>query len=237
MIRLTLPDGSTRDQDTPLTGVAFAESISKSLAKKALALKIDGEMRDLATLIEHDCEIAVITADDDEGVEIMRHDCAHVLAQAVQELFPDTQVTIGPVIDAGFFYDFARQTPFSLDDLEAIESRMRDIVDRNEPIVREVWNRDEAIAHFREIGEVYKAEIIADIPGDEDITVYRQGDWKDLCRGPHLPSTGKLGKAFKLTKLAGAYWRGDSNNEMLQRIYGTCWASDKQLKAYLTMVR
>ena len=236
MIRLTLPDGSTRDQDTPLTGVAFAESISKSLAKKALALKIDGEMRDLATLIEHDCEIAVITADDNEGVEIMRHDCAHVLAQAVQELFPDTQVTIGPVIDAGFFYDFARQTPFSLDDLEAIESRMRDIVDRNEPIVREVWNRDEAIAHFREIGEVYKAEIIADIPGDEDITVYRQGDWKDLCRGPHLPSTGKLGKAFKLTKLAGAYWRGDSNNEMLQRIYGTCWASDKQLKAYLTMV-
>lgn len=236
MIRLTLPDGSTRDQDTPLTGVAFAETISKSLAKKALALKIDGEMRDLATLIEHDCEIAVITADDDEGVEIMRHDCAHVLAQAVQELFPDTQVTIGPVIDAGFFYDFARQTPFSLDDLEAIESRMRDIVDRNEPIVREVWNRDEAIAHFREIGEVYKAEIIADIPGDEDITVYRQGDWKDLCRGPHLPSTGKLGKAFKLTKLAGAYWRGDSNNEMLQRIYGTCWASDKQLKAYLTMV-
>ena len=236
MITLTLPDGSTRDQDTPLTGVAFAESISKSLAKKALALKIDGEMRDLATLIEHDCEIAVITADDDEGVEIMRHDCAHVLAQAVQELFPDTQVTIGPVIDAGFFYDFARQTPFSLDDLEAIESRMRDIVDRNEPIVREVWNRDEAIAHFREIGEVYKAEIIADIPGDEDITVYRQGDWKDLCRGPHLPSTGKLGKAFKLTKLAGAYWRGDSNNEMLQRIYGTCWASDKQLKAYLTMV-
>ena len=236
MIRLTLPDGSTRDQDTPLTGVAFAESISKSLAKKALALKIDGEMRDLATLIEHDCEIAVITADDDEGVEIMRHDCAHVLAQAVQELFPDTQVTIGPVIDAGFFYDFARQTPFSLDDLEAIESRMRDIVDRNEPIVREVWNRDEAIAHFREIGEEYKAEIIADIPGDEDITVYRQGDWKDLCRGPHLPSTGKLGKAFKLTKLAGAYWRGDSNNEMLQRIYGTCWASDKQLKAYLTMV-
>ena len=236
MIRLTLPDGSTRDQDTPLTGVAFAESISKSLAKKALALKIDGEMRDLATLIEHDCEIAVITADDDEGVEIMRHDCAHVLAQAVQELFPDTQVTIGPVIDAGFFYDFARQTPFSLDDLETIESRMRDIVDRNEPIVREVWNRDEAIAHFREIGEVYKAEIIADIPGDEDITVYRQGDWKDLCRGPHLPSTGKLGKAFKLTKLAGAYWRGDSNNEMLQRIYGTCWASDKQLKAYLTMV-
>ncbi|MBL6787127.1 MAG: threonine--tRNA ligase [PS1 clade bacterium] len=236
MIRLTLPDGSTRDQDTPLTGVAFTESISKSLAKKALALKIDGEMRDLATLIEHDCEIAVITADDDEGVEIMRHDCAHVLAQAVQELFPDTQVTIGPVIDAGFFYDFARQTPFSLDDLEAIESRMRDIVDRNEPIVREVWNRDEAIAHFREIGEIYKAEIIADIPGDEDITVYRQGDWKDLCRGPHLPSTGKLGKAFKLTKLAGAYWRGDSNNEMLQRIYGTCWASDKQLKAYLTMV-
>jgi threonyl-tRNA synthetase len=158
------------------------------------------------------------------------------LAEAVQELFPETQVTIGPVIKDGFYYDFARETPFSLDDLEAIEQRMRDIVDRNEEIIREVWNRDEAVAHFTEIGEVYKAEIIASIPGDQPITIYRQGAWKDLCRGPHLPSTGKLGKAFKLTKLAGAYWRGDSNNEMLQRIYGTCWGHEKDLKAYLHMV-
>ena len=236
MITLTLPDGSTRDVEAPVTGVEFAASISKSLAKKALALKIDGTVVDLATEIDRNCELAVITADDDEGVELMRHDCAHVMAQAVQELFPGTQVTIGPVIEDGFFYDFARETPFSLDDLETIEKRMVDIVGRNEPIIREVWDRAEAIAHFREIGEIYKAEIIADIPGEEAITVYRQGDWKDLCRGPHLPSTGKLGKAFKLTKLAGAYWRGDSNNEMLQRIYGTCWANEKQLKAYLTMV-
>ena len=236
MITLTLPDGSTRDVEAPVTGVEFAASISKSLAKKALALKIDGTVVDLATEIDRNCELAVITADDDEGVELMRHDCAHVMAQAVQELFPGTQVTIGPVIEDGFFYDFARETPFSLDDLETIEKRMHDIVGRNEPIIREVWDRAEAIAHFREIGEIYKAEIIADIPGEEAITVYRQGDWKDLCRGPHLPSTGKLGKAFKLTKLAGAYWRGDSNNEMLQRIYGTCWANEKQLKAYLTMI-
>ena len=236
MITLTLPDGSTRVLEAPVTGVEFAASISKSLAKKALALKIDGTVVDLAAEIDRNCELAVITADDDEGVELMRHDCAHVMAQAVQELFPGTQVTIGPVIEDGFFYDFARETPFSLDDLEAIEKRMHDIVGRNEPIIREVWDRAEAIAHFREIGEIYKAEIIADIPGEEAITIYRQGDWKDLCRGPHLPSTGKLGKAFRLTKLAGAYWRGDSNNEMLQRIYGTCWANEKQLKAYLTMI-
>ena len=236
MITLTLPDGSARDVEAPLTGAKFAASISNSLAKKALALKLDGVLVDLSTEIDNDCELAVITANDEEGVELMRHDCAHMMAQAVQELFPDTQVTIGPVIEDGFFYDFARETPFCLDDLETIEERMRDIVERNEPIVREVWQRDDAIAHFREIGEIYKAEIISDIPSDEPITVYRQGDWKDLCRGPHLPSTGKLGKAFKLTKLAGAYWRGDSNNEMLQRIYGTCWANDKQLKAYLTMI-
>ncbi|NCG10334.1 MAG: threonine--tRNA ligase [Alphaproteobacteria bacterium] len=236
MITLTLPDGATRQFDEPLNGIAFAESISKSLAKKALALKINGEPVDLATVIESDCEIAVLTASDEEGVDLMRHDCAHVLAEAVQELFPDTQVTIGPVIENGFYYDFARETPFSLDDLEKIEARMRDIVDRDEEIIREVWNRDEAIAHFRDIGEVYKADIIASIPAGEDVSLYRQGDWKDLCRGPHLPSTGKLGKAFKLTKLAGAYWRGDSNNEMLQRIYGTCWGNEKDLKSYLHMV-
>lgn len=236
MITLTLPDGAKRQFDEPLTGIAFAESISKSLAKKALALKINGEAVDLATVIDSDCEIAVLTASDEEGVDLMRHDCAHILAEAVQELFPDTQVTIGPVIENGFYYDFARETPFSLDDLEKIEVRMRDIVDRDEEIIREVWNRDEAIAHFRDIGEIYKADIIASIPAGEDVSVYRQGDWKDLCRGPHLPSTGKLGKAFKLTKLAGAYWRGDSNNEMLQRIYGTCWGNEKDLKSYLHMV-
>ena len=236
MITLTLPDGATQQFDKPLTGIAFAESISKSLAKKALALKINGEAVDLATVIDSDCEIAVLTASDEEGVDLMRHDCAHILAEAVQELFPDTQVTIGPVIENGFYYDFARETPFSLDDLEKIEVRMRDIVDRDEEIIREVWNRDEAIAHFRDIGEIYKADIIASIPAGEDVSVYRQGDWRDLCRGPHLPSTGKLGKAFKLTKLAGAYWRGDSNNEMLQRIYGTCWGNEKDLKSYLHMV-
>ena len=236
MITLTLPDGATQQFDKPLTGIAFAESISKSLAKKALALKINGEAVDLATVIDSDCEIAVLTASDEEGVDLMRHDCAHILAEAVQELFPDTQVTIGPVIENGFYYDFARETPFSLDDLEKIEARMRDIVDRDEEIIREVWNRDEAIAHFRDIGEIYKADIIASIPAGEDVSVYRQGNWKDLCRGPHLPSTGKLGKAFKLTKLAGAYWRGDSNNEMLQRIYGTCWGNEKDLKSYLHMV-
>ncbi len=236
MITLTLPDGATREFDAPLDGLAFATSISKSLAKKALALKLNGEVVDLATRIDADAEISVITAADADGVDLLRHDCAHVLAEAVQELFPETQVTIGPVIKDGFYYDFARETPFSLDELEAIEQRMRDIVDRNEEIIREVWNRDEAVAHFTEIGEVYKAEIIASIPGDQPITIYRQGAWKDLCRGPHLPSTGKLGKAFKLTKLAGAYWRGDSNNEMLQRIYGTCWGHEKDLKAYLHMV-
>ncbi|MEC8316599.1 MAG: threonine--tRNA ligase [Pseudomonadota bacterium] len=236
MITLTLPDGATQQFDKPLTGIAFAESISKSLAKKALALKINGDAVDLATVIDSDCEIAVLTASDEEGVDLMRHDCAHILAEAVQELFPDTQVTIGPVIENGFYYDFARETPFSLDDLEKIEVRMREIVDRDEEIIREVWNRDEAITHFRDIGEIYKADIIASIPAGEDVSVYRQGDWKDLCRGPHLPSTGKLGKAFKLTKLAGAYWRGDSNNEMLQRIYGTCWGNEKDLKSYLHMV-
>ncbi len=236
MITLTLPDGAKRQFDEPLTGIAFAESISKSLAKKALALKINGEAVDLSTVIDSDCEIAVLTASDEEGVDLMRHDCAHILAEAVKELFPDTQVTIGPVIENGFYYDFARETPFSLDDMEKIEARMRDIVDRDEEIIREVWNRDEAITHFRDIGEIYKADIIASIPAGEDVSVYRQGDWKDLCRGPHLPSTGKLGQAFKLTKLAGAYWRGNSNNEMLQRIYGTCWGNEKDLKSYLHMV-
>ena len=236
MIKLTLPDGAIREFDTPLDGQAFAKSISNSLAKKALALKLDGTLVDLATVLDRDAEIQVITAADAEGVEILRHDAAHIMAEAVQELFPGTQVTIGPVIENGFYYDFARAEAFSLDDLDRIEARMHEIVARDEEIIREVWERDDAIAHFKKIGEAYKAEIIDSIPGDEPITLYRQGSWSDLCRGPHLPSTGKLGKAFKLTKLAGAYWRGDSNNEMLQRIYGTCWGHEKDLKNYLHMV-
>lgn len=236
MIKLTLPDGAVREFDAPVSGLAFAESIAKSLAKKAIAIKLDGEVKDLATIVDKDSAIEVVTRDTVDGVDLLRHDCAHVMAEAVQELFPGTQVTIGPVIENGFFYDFARPEPFKAEDLEKIEAKMKEIVDRNEEITREVWNRDEAIAYFKKIGEAYKAELIQAIPAGEAVSVYRQGAWLDLCRGPHLPSTGKLGKAFKLTKLAGAYWRGDSRNEMLQRIYGTCWASDKELEAYLTMV-
>ncbi|MDC3401930.1 threonine--tRNA ligase [Alphaproteobacteria bacterium] len=236
MFTITLPDGATKQFEEPLDGLAFAKSIAPSLGKKALALKVDGELTDLSLPLDRDATVEIVTANTPDGLEIMRHDCAHIMAEAVQELFPGTQVTIGPVIENGFFYDFARDEPFSSDDLETIENKMKEIVDRNEPIVREVWNRDEAIAHFLEIGEAYKAEIIGSIPAGEDVTLYRQGTWKDLCRGPHLPSTGKLGKAFKLTKLAGAYWRGDSNNPMLQRIYGTCWSTEAELQDYLTMI-
>ncbi|MEQ9520700.1 MAG: threonine--tRNA ligase [Parvibaculum sp.] len=236
MIKLTMPDGSVREVAAPLTGLELAESISKSLAKKAVALKLDGKVDDLCSVIDRDAAVEIVTPDSDDGVELLRHDAAHVMAEAVQELFPGTQVTIGPVIENGFFYDFARSEPFRLEDLEVIEKKMVEIVDRDEAIVREVWNRDEAVAYFKKIGEAYKAEIIESIPAGEDVRIYRQGDWLDLCRGPHLPSTGKLGKAFKLTKLAGAYWRGDSRNEVLQRIYGTCWASEKDLKQYLHMV-
>ncbi len=236
MIKLTLPDGSIREHDASLDGLAFAESIAKSLAKKAIAIKLDGQVKDLATVIDRDAKIEVVTAATDDGLELLRHDAAHVMAEAVQELFPGTQVTIGPAIENGFFYDFARAEPFHLEDLELIEKRMREIVDRNEVITREVWTRDDAVAFFKGIGEHYKAEIIESIPAGEDVSVYKQGKWLDLCRGPHLPSTGKLGKSFKLTKLAGAYWRGDSRNEMLQRIYGTVWATDKELQAYLTMI-
>ncbi len=236
MIKLTLPDGSVREHDAPLDGLAFAESIAKSLAKKAVAIKLNGEVKDLSTLIDKDASIEVVTVATPDGLELLRHDAAHVMAEAVQELFPGTQVTIGPAIENGFFYDFSRSEPFRPEDLEKIEERMRQIVDRNETITREVWKRDDAIAFFKSIGEHYKAEIIGSIPAGEEVSVYRQGNWLDLCRGPHLPSTNKLGKAFKLTKLAGAYWRGDSRNEMLQRIYGTVWATDTELKAYLTMI-
>ena len=235
MIKVTLPDGSERDYADGASPLDVAESISKSLAKKALAAKVDGEMWDLVRPLEGDASVAIITDRDPEGLELIRHDAAHVLAQAVQDLYPDTQVTIGPVIDDGFYYDFARAEPFSSDDFEKIEKKMAEIIDADYPIVREVWDKDEAIAMFKKIGEDYKAQIIDDIiPPGEAITIYRQGDWFDLCRGPHLPSTGKLPKAFKLMKLAGAYWRGDSKNEMLQRMYGTAWANEKDLKAHLT---
>ena len=234
-ITLTLPDGSTRSYPAGITGLQVAGSIGAGLAKAALAIVVDGEQRDLTRSIEADAAISIITGTSEEGLEILRHDCAHLMAQAVQELYKDVQVTIGPAIENGFYYDFARKTPFTPEDLETIEARMREIVKRDEPVVREEWDRDEAVTFFKQQGEYYKAEIIESIPPGETITLYRQGDFIDLCRGPHAPSTGKMG-AFKLMKLAGAYWRGDSKNEMLQRIYGTCWATEKELKAYLTML-
>ena len=234
MIKVTLPDGAVREYEDGARPYDVAVSISNSLAKKALAAKVNGELYDLMRPLEGDVELALVTAKDPEGLELIRHDAAHILAQAVQELFPGTQVTIGPVIDDGFYYDFAREEPFSSEDFEKIEKKMAQIVDADYPIVREVWDKDQAIETFKSIGEDYKAQIIDDIiPPGEAITVYKQGDWFDLCRGPHLPSTGKLPKAFKLMKLAGAYWRGDSNNEMLQRMYGTAWTNEKELKAYL----
>jgi len=230
---VTLPDGAKKRFPEPPTGLAVAASIGPKLAKDAVAIRVDGALRDLTATIDHDAGVEILTRDSPEGLELLRHDAAHVMAEAVKELYPDTQVTIGPAIEDGFYYDFARDEPFTLADLETIEARMREIVDRDEAIVREVWNRDEAVQFFTEQGELYKAEIIASIPADEAITLYRQGEFIDLCRGPHLPSTGRLGQAFKLTKLAGAYWRGDSRNAMLQRIYGTAWASEKELKQYL----
>jgi len=237
MVAITLPDGSVRSYDGPVTGAEIAAEIGPGLAKAALAVKVNGELWDLTRAIETDSDMAIVTAKDgEEALELLRHDAAHVMAQAVQELYPGAQVTIGPAIENGFYYDFAREEPFTPDDLEKIEKRMAEIVDRDLPLEREVWDRDELVAKFKSMGEHYKAEIIEGIPAGEDVTVYRQGDWFDMCRGPHLPSTGKLGKHFKLMKLAGAYWRGDSRNEMLQRIYGTAWGDKKQLKAYLHML-
>ena len=236
MVKLSLPDDSVREYDTPVTGANVAADIGPGLAKAALAVRIDGEMEDLSRLIEADCNFSIVTAKDDDALDLLRHDAAHVMAQAVQELFPGTQVTIGPSIENGYYYDFARNEPFSTDDFEAIENKMAEIVDRDLEFFREVWDRDEAIEFFKAKGEAYKAELIEAIPAGDDVLIYRQGDWVDLCRGPHLPSTGKLGKHFKLMKLAGAYWRGNSDNEMLQRIYGTAWADKKQLKAYLNML-
>ncbi len=237
MVAITLPDGSVRRYDKPVTGADVAADIGPGLAKAALAVKINGDMKDLLLPITEDVNLAIVTKKDPDALELMRHDAAHVLAEAVQELYPGTQITFGPSIENGFYYDFARATPFTLDDLPKIEAKMREIVDRDEPIRREVWDRAQAIAHFKNAGEAYKAEHIESLPADVAISVYKQGDkWLDLCLGPHLTSTGKLGKAFKLTKVAGAYWRGDSNNAMLTRIYGTAWADEKQLANYLTML-
>ena len=232
MVAITLPDGSVKSFEGPVTGAELAESIGPGLAKAAFAARVDGVLIDLTRPIESDAAVEIITAKNPDGLELLRHDAAHILAEAAKEIFPEVQVTIGPAIDNGFYYDFARNTPFTPEDLEQLETRMHEIVGRDEPIIREVWERDAAIEYFKSIGEHYKAQIIADLPADEVITLYRQGEFVDLCRGPHLPSTGRMG-AFKLTKLAGAYWRGDSRNEMLQRIYGTAWPDQKQLGAYL----
>ena len=235
MVALTLPDGRVLQFDAPKCGAEVAAEIGPGLAKAALAIRVNGDLWDLSRVLDDDAEISIVTLKDDDALvlDLLRHDAAHVLAEAAKELYPDIQVTIGPSIVDGFYYDFSRDEPFTPEDLEAMEARMNEIVDRNEEISREVWDRDAAIEFFKSMGEHYKAEIISAIPQGESITLYKQGEFIDLCRGPHLPSTGKLGHAFKLTRLAGAYWRGDARNEMLQRVYGTAWRNEKELKAYL----
>ncbi|MEZ0259705.1 MAG: threonine--tRNA ligase [Alphaproteobacteria bacterium] len=235
-IKVTLPDGKALTFPTPVTGYDVAKSIGEGLAKAALATKLNGEIIDLHRPLFADGKIEIITRKSPEALEIIRHDTAHVMAEAVQELFPGTQVTIGPSIENGFFYDFGKDTPFATEDLVKIEAKMKEIIARNEKFTREEWDRDEAIKHFEGIGEKYKAEIIRDLPANQTISVYKQGKWYDLCRGPHLPNTGSIGTAFKLMKVAGAYWRGDSNNAMLQRIYGTAWRDQKELDAHLHML-
>ena len=236
MPNITLPDGKKINFSESITGFQLAKKISKSLSKEALIISVDGKLKDLDFKIENDSEVKIFTSKDKEGLETIRHDTAHILAMAVQELFPGTQVTIGPVIENGFYYDFSRKEPFTQEDLEKIEIKMKEIVDRNEKTYREVWKRNDAIEHFKQNGEHYKAEIINSIPEGEEVSIYFHGKWHDLCRGPHLSSTGKIGKYFKLTKVSGAYWRGDSNNEMLQRIYGTSWSTQKDLDNYLNQI-
>lgn len=237
MVDITFPDGSVRKYDGTVTGTDIAESISKSLAKKAIAMRVDGVLTDLFQIVDRDSKIEIVTREDGaDALDLIRHDAAHLLAQAVQELFPGTQVTIGPNIEDGFFYDFARDEPFSTDDLVRIEGRMAEIVDEDRPTRVEIWERGQAIEHFKSIGETYKAEIISDLPPSEAVKIYWHGEWHDLCRGPHLPSTKHIGKAFKLMKVAGAYWRGDHRNPVLQRIYGTAWANEKDLKDYLNRI-
>ncbi|MEP9351979.1 threonine--tRNA ligase [Xanthobacter sp. KR7-65] len=233
MIALTFPDGAKRDYAEGTSGADIAAAISKSLAKKAVAVTLDGQLADLAEPITRDARIEIVTRDDPRAVELIRHDCSHVMAEAVQELWPGTQVTIGPVIENGFYYDFARNAPFTSEDLPVIEAKMREIIARDRPFTKEVWTREEAKRVFAAKGENYKVELVDAIPADQDVKIYKQGEWFDLCRGPHMPSTGKIGNAFKLMKVAGAYWRGDSNNPMLTRIYGTAWQDEKELAAYL----
>jgi len=233
MPAIKLPDGKKISFSKKINGFEITNKISKSLAKDACIMSVDGELKDLNFTISKDAQVKIITAKDKEGLEVIRHDAAHVLAMAVQELFPGTQVTIGPVIENGFYYDFSRKEAFTSEDLRKIENKMKEIIDRDETTKREIWKRNEAINHFKKIGEHYKAEIIEDISKNEEISIYHHGKWHDLCKGPHLPSTGRIGKAFKLTKVSGAYWRGNSNNEMLQRIYGTCWRNKKELDEYL----
>ncbi|HSO48237.1 MAG TPA: threonine--tRNA ligase, partial [Rhizobiaceae bacterium] len=235
-ITLVFPDGNSRQYPAGATGGEVAESIAKSLAKKSVAYALDGELRDLAEPVGRGGKIELVMRDDPRALELIRHDTAHVLAEAVQELWPGTQVTIGPVIENGFYYDFARNEPFTPEDLPVIEKKMREIIGRNKPFTKEVWSRDEAKRFFRDKGENYKVELVDAIPADQDIKIYRQGEWTDLCRGPHMRSTGDIGNAFKLMSVAGAYWRGDSNNAMLTRIYGTAWRTEDELKAYLHML-
>ena len=237
MPHITLPDGKKIKFNEKINGSDLAKKISKSLSKDASIMEVDGELKDLGHEIVKDSKVRIITVKDKEGLEVLRHDTAHILAMAVQELFPKTQVTIGPVIEDGFYYDFSRKEPFTENDLLKIEKKMEEIVDRDEKTSREVWKRDDAIKYFEKIGEKYKAEIIKDIPKEEEVSIYHHGKWHDLCRGPHLLSTGKIGKAFKLLKVSGAYWRGDSKNEMLQRIYGTSWPNKKNLEEYLNRLR
>ncbi|MEK9662931.1 MAG: threonine--tRNA ligase, partial [Alphaproteobacteria bacterium] len=237
-VTIRLPDGSARSYARGVTGTDIAADIGPGLAKAALAMRLDGEVVDLARPIEGDADIELITLKSDDATvyELIRHDAAHVMAEAVQELFPGTQITFGPATEDGFYYDFHRAEPFSSEDFEAIEKRMAEIVTRDEAIEREVWTREQVRAFFEKQGETFKAEWVGELPEGEDISMYRQGDWIDLCRGPHLPSTGKLPRAFKLMKLAGAYWRGDARNPQLQRIYGTAWRNEKELAAHLTMI-
>jgi threonyl-tRNA synthetase len=233
MVALTFPDGARREYQDGISGFDIAKGISPSLAKRTVAMAIDGDVRDLSEEIRSDGKIEFLTREDPRALELIRHDCAHVLAEAVQSLWPGTQVTIGPVIENGFYYDFFRNQPFTPEDLPVIEKKMREIIARDKPFTREVWSRDEAKRVFRDRGELFKVELVDAIPADQQIKIYKQGDWFDLCRGPHMTSTGKVGGAFKLMKVAGAYWRGDSTREMLSRIYGTAFAKQEDLDQYL----
>ncbi len=235
-ITITFPDGNKKEVDKGINGLELASQISKSLAKESVAIKINNDIKDISLPINSDASVAILKRDSEEALQLIRHDCAHVMAEAVQELFPETQVTIGPAIENGFYYDFARDKPFTASDLPKIEKKMHDIIQRNKNFIREVWSKEESIKHFKDKGENYKVELINDLPDNEEISIYKQGDWLDLCKGPHMVSTKQIGKAFKLMKVAGAYWRGDSSNAMLTRIYGTAWATEKDLEQHLLQI-